>query len=132
MLTLHDVPLIVNKQCYIGNNIWREHGVYSLSQNLIRYDYLQRYFCVFRECVKVVKEFNLPLLVLGGGGYTKRNVARCWTYETGVILNEDISNDIPYNGRCIYNRIVVLKPPSRPTKRRLIYESLLIFTSNIE
>lgn len=93
---------------------------------------LQRYFCVFRECVKVVKEFNLPLLVLGGGGYTKRNVARCWTYETGVILNEDISNDIPYNGRCIYCRSIVIKPPSRPTKRRLIYESLLIFTSIIE
>ncbi|KAL4236523.1 Histone deacetylase 3 [Mactra antiquata] len=49
------------------------------------------------ECVKVVKEFGLPLLVLGGGGYTKRNVARCWTYETGVILNEEISNEIPYN-----------------------------------
>lgn len=49
------------------------------------------------ECVKVVKEFGLPILVLGGGGYTKRNVARCWTYETSVILNEEISNDIPYN-----------------------------------
>ncbi|XP_060554018.1 histone deacetylase 3-like [Ruditapes philippinarum] len=49
------------------------------------------------ECVKVVKEYGLPLLVLGGGGYTKRNVARCWTYETGVILNEEISNEIPYN-----------------------------------
>ncbi|XP_052774900.1 histone deacetylase 3-like [Mya arenaria] len=49
------------------------------------------------ECVRVVKEFGLPLLVLGGGGYTKRNVARCWTYETAVILNEEISNDIPYN-----------------------------------
>lgn len=49
------------------------------------------------ECVKVVKEFGLPLMVLGGGGYTKRNVARCWTYETGVILDEQISNDIPYN-----------------------------------
>lgn len=49
------------------------------------------------DCVKVVKEFGLPLLVLGGGGYTKRNVARCWTYETGVILNEEISNEIPYN-----------------------------------
>ena len=48
--------------------------------------------------MKVVKEFGLPLLVLGGGGYTKRNVARCWTSETAVILDEEISNEIPYNG----------------------------------
>ncbi len=30
------------------------------------------------ECVKFVKSFGLPTLVLGGGGYTIRNVARCW------------------------------------------------------
>ncbi len=30
------------------------------------------------ECVKFVKTFNVPTLVLGGGGYTVRNVARCW------------------------------------------------------
>lgn len=51
-----------------------------------------------RECVEYVKSFNLPLLVLGGGGYTKRNVARCWTYETAVLLEEQISNEIPFNG----------------------------------
>ena len=34
--------------------------------------------CHIRECVKFVKTFNLPTLVLGGGGYTIRNVARCW------------------------------------------------------
>ena len=46
-----------------------------------------------------MKDYGLPLLVLGGGGYTKRNVARCWTSETAVILDEEISNEIPYNGR---------------------------------
>lgn len=58
------------------------------------------YFKLFyySECVKIVKNYGLPTLVLGGGGYTKRNVARCWTYETAVLLDEDISNDIPYNG----------------------------------
>ena len=30
------------------------------------------------KCVEVVKTFNLPLLMLGGGGYTIHNVARCW------------------------------------------------------
>jgi len=49
------------------------------------------------SCVEYVKSFNVPTLVLGGGGYTVRNVARCWAYETSVLLNAPISNDIPYN-----------------------------------
>ncbi|ESO02031.1 hypothetical protein HELRODRAFT_65955 [Helobdella robusta] len=49
------------------------------------------------ECVKFVKDLNIPLLVLGGGGYTLRNVARCWCYETSVLLNEEISNELPYH-----------------------------------
>ena len=36
------------------------------------------YRLLFSECVKYVKGFGLPTLVLGGGGYTIRNVARCW------------------------------------------------------
>lgn len=42
------------------------------------------------ECVKFMKSFGIPLLVLGGGGYTIRNVARCWAYETSVLLNADV------------------------------------------
>lgn len=49
------------------------------------------------ECVRFVKGFNVPTLVVGGGGYTIRNVARCWTLETAVVLDEEISNDLPYN-----------------------------------
>lgn len=49
------------------------------------------------ECVKFVKGFGVPLLVLGGGGYTIRNVARCWAYETSVLLETPISDEIPYN-----------------------------------
>ncbi|KAF6151768.1 hypothetical protein GIB67_010342 [Kingdonia uniflora] len=45
------------------------------------------------ECVRFVKKFNLPLLVTGGGGYTKENVARCWTVETGVLLDSELPND---------------------------------------
>merc|ERR1712087_532353 len=48
-------------------------------------------------CVEFMKTFNLPLLLLGGGGYTIRNVARCWTYETAIALNQDIPNELPYN-----------------------------------
>ncbi|PKU84582.1 histone deacetylase 9 [Dendrobium catenatum] len=49
------------------------------------------------ECVKFVKKFNLPLLVTGGGGYTKENVARCWTVETSVLLDTELPNEIPEN-----------------------------------
>lgn len=49
------------------------------------------------ECVSFVKSFGIPLLVLGGGGYTIRNVARCWAYETSVVLEKEISNEIPFN-----------------------------------
>ena len=49
------------------------------------------------ECVEYMKSFNIPMLVLGGGGYTVRNVARCWAYETSVLLNTTIANEIPYN-----------------------------------
>jgi acetoin utilization deacetylase AcuC-like enzyme len=43
------------------------------------------------EAVKFVKSFGLPTLVLGGGGYNIRNVSRCWTYETAVLLDQAIN-----------------------------------------
>lgn len=49
------------------------------------------------KCVEFVKSFNVPLLVLGGGGYTLRNVPRCWTYETSVLLETDVKDALPYN-----------------------------------
>ena len=51
--------------------------------------------------MKFVKSFNIPTLVLGGGGYTVRNVARCWTFETSLLLDTEISNELPYNGESI-------------------------------
>ena len=48
-------------------------------------------------CLKYVKSLNIPMLVLGGGGYTLRNVPRCWTYETGLLLNRELDDDIPKN-----------------------------------
>lgn len=49
------------------------------------------------ECVRFVRSFRLPTLVVGGGGYTVKNVARCWTYETAVLLNTQVSNELPMN-----------------------------------
>jgi len=47
------------------------------------------------ECVRFLKSFGIPMIVSGGGGYSIRNVARCWTYETAVLVDKDISNEIP-------------------------------------
>ena len=44
-----------------------------------------------------MKTFNVPILLLGGGGYTIKNVARCWTLETARALGVEVSNDLPYN-----------------------------------
>jgi histone deacetylase 1/2 len=49
------------------------------------------------ECIRILKDFRLPLLLTGGGGYTVRNVARCWAYETAVVLGEEIEDELPYN-----------------------------------
>jgi len=49
------------------------------------------------RCVQHVRSLNLPMLVLGGGGYTVRNVARCWAYETAVCLGVDLPDSLPEN-----------------------------------
>ncbi|CEJ89212.1 Putative Histone deacetylase [[Torrubiella] hemipterigena] len=49
------------------------------------------------NCVSYVKSFGLPTLVLGGGGYTMRNVARTWAYETGVLVGQEMDRTLPYN-----------------------------------
>lgn len=49
------------------------------------------------NCVNFVKSFNLPTLVLGGGGYTMRNVARTWAFETGVLVGQEMDRSLPYN-----------------------------------
>ena len=44
-----------------------------------------------------VQSFGVPTIVLGGGGYTIRNVARCWANETAVVLDETLPDFIPPN-----------------------------------
>ena len=44
-----------------------------------------------------MKQFKVPMLVTGGGGYTKNNVARCWAYETAVLLDTRLDNNLPDN-----------------------------------
>lgn len=42
------------------------------------------------NCVQFVKSFNLPTLLLGGGGYTIRNVSRAWAFETGLAAGVEL------------------------------------------
>ncbi|MCJ1337290.1 histone deacetylase [Bachmanniomyces sp. S44760] len=47
-------------------------------------------------CLEYVQKFNLPLLVVGGGGYTPHNVSRLWAYETALCIGKkDIHPDLP-------------------------------------
>lgn len=49
------------------------------------------------NCVNFVKSFGMPTLVLGGGGYTMRNVARTWAFETGVLVGQEMDRVLPFN-----------------------------------
>ncbi|KAI9796200.1 MAG: histone deacetylase [Piccolia ochrophora] len=47
------------------------------------------------DCVAFVKSFNLPTVILGGGGYTPRNVARLWAYETSIAVGAQLNETLP-------------------------------------
>ncbi|GLH13211.1 Histone deacetylase [Gryllus bimaculatus] len=49
----------------------------------------------FAKCVKTILSWNLPTMFLGGGGYNHPNVARCWTYLTSLIVEQEIKSSIP-------------------------------------
>ncbi|KAJ1557828.1 histone deacetylase [Nowakowskiella sp. JEL0078] len=50
------------------------------------------------EAITFLKTFGVPVLLLGGGGYTIRNVARAWTYETSIAAGETLSEGEQYIG----------------------------------
>ncbi|XP_010507296.1 PREDICTED: histone deacetylase 7-like [Camelina sativa] len=51
------------------------------------------------DCLQFVRSFNVPLMVLGGGGSEPRFVSRCWCYETAVAVGvgEQLENDLKVN-----------------------------------
>lgn len=85
-------PLIVK---YQPTCIVQQNGADSLG-----YDRLGCFNLNIRalgECVKFTKSFGIPMLVLGGGGYTPRNVLRLWCYETSVLNDVTLESKIPQN-----------------------------------
>jgi len=72
------------------------------------------------DCIDFVKSYNLPLLILGGGGYTIRNVSRCWAYETSLLVNEELANNLPFNDYYeYYGPDFKLKVPSNSSMENL-------------
>lgn len=49
------------------------------------------------SCVRKVLSMKRPTILCGGGGYKIENVARCWAYETGIALGEDLPEKLPSN-----------------------------------
>eukprot|EP00004_Rigifila_ramosa_P016956 TRINITY_DN4073_c0_g3_i3.p1 TRINITY_DN4073_c0_g3~~TRINITY_DN4073_c0_g3_i3.p1 ORF type:complete len:663 (-),score=117.47 TRINITY_DN4073_c0_g3_i3:30-1850(-) len=49
------------------------------------------------QCLEFVQSFGLPVLLLGGGGYTIRNVARCWAFETAQVIGAQLDDMLPHN-----------------------------------
>ena len=49
-----------------------------------------------------MKSFGVPTIMIGGGGYSLRNIARCWVYETSVAIWCEIPNDIPEHAYSMY------------------------------
>lgn len=49
--------------------------------------------------MQYVRARNIPLILVGGGGYTVKNVARAWAYETACALGieKEIDPHLPWN-----------------------------------
>ncbi len=59
-----------------------------------------------------LKSFNKPLLLLGGGGYTMRNVSRAWAFETGLAAGVELGPGNVYRFQqrnCIHNYLRIQK-----------------------
>lgn len=50
---------------------------------------------VLSDCIQYLMDFHLPLVLLGGGGYSIANTSRCWTLLTATALNVKLPTDIP-------------------------------------
>ncbi|KAI0796411.1 histone deacetylase RPD3 [Irpex lacteus] len=51
------------------------------------------------NCVQFVRKLGIPFMLLGGGGYTVKNVARTWAFETACALGieKEIDPNMPWN-----------------------------------
>ncbi len=85
------VPALID--AYKPDAIVAQLGVDTMSTDpLTHLELTTNGFC---EMVKRIRDFNLPLAALGGGGYNVANVARCWTLALGIFAEIELSDAIP-------------------------------------
>ncbi len=51
------------------------------------------------HCVQYLRKKNVLLILLGGDGYTVKNIARTWTYGTACApgIQDTIGSNLPWN-----------------------------------
>ena len=85
------VPVLID--AYKPDAIVAQLGVDTMSTDpLTHLELTTNGFC---EMVKKIRDFNLPLAALGGGGYNVTNVARCWTLALGIFAGMELQDSIP-------------------------------------
>lgn len=82
------------------------------------------------SCIEHMKQFNVPLLLLGGGGYTIKNVARCWAFETAVSVGHDLGAHAPLSNYYEYfgpeYSSEVVSDASKKDKNDEAYRSMIL------
>ena len=72
--------------------------VTQLGVDSLRTDPLTRLECTtgaMEYAARAFLETGLPWAALGGGGYDKMNVARCWTLIWGIMLGQSLPDELP-------------------------------------
>ncbi|EJD01728.1 histone deacetylase complex, catalytic component RPD3 [Fomitiporia mediterranea MF3/22] len=79
-------PSVVVLQCGADSLAGDKLGVFNLSME------------GHANCVQYLRDSGIPLVLLGGGGYTIKNVCRTWAYETACALNieDTIDRNLPW------------------------------------
>ena len=80
----NSIVLQAGADSLVGDSVGMENGSFNLSTR------------GHGKCVELVRDLNIPLLVLGGGGYSKTAVARCWAIETAILCGVDV-DELPDN-----------------------------------
>lgn len=90
------------------------------------------------KCVEFMRSFNVPLMLLGGGGYTVKNVSRCWAYETAIALNEHLPEDLPNNSYFNYFKpelklhILPDKKKKNKNSRQSLWDAIKLSTEKLK
>ncbi|KAJ1964820.1 Histone deacetylase 8 [Dipsacomyces acuminosporus] len=78
-------PNVVVVQCGCDGMAGDPHKIFNLTTD------------AFVEAVRLTMSWDLPMLLLGGGGYSTSDCARCWTRITSLVCGREIDKaaDIP-------------------------------------